>query len=88
MSQYATVGEDEDATFGAVHEDGSDFILRLFWFPNNVINRISPNEPVRLVFKATSDTTESKSLTIEIAWDGKWHEGRSEMSEHLIIKVI
>jgi hypothetical protein len=47
-----------------------------------------PNEPVQLSFKAVSDTVESNSLIVQVAWDGKWSEGTKEMQQHLIVAEV
>ncbi len=83
---YATIGPDEMSTFGFVIEDSDKFTLQLYWCPNNLNPAFLPNEPIRLSFKAVSDTVESNLLTVEVTWDGKWVEGSNEMQEHLIVK--
>ncbi len=75
-----------NATFAAVLQDTGVIELRMYWFPNNLPRKIEPNDPTRLCFKAVSDMAESNEVTIEIAWDGQWFEGRAEMAEHLIIR--
>jgi len=85
---YATIGPDEMATFGYVVEDGDRFALQLYWCPNNLDPTFPPNDPVRLSFKAVSDTVESRVLTVEVSWDGRWEEGSSEMQQHLVVKEI
>jgi hypothetical protein len=85
---YATVGPDELSTFGCLLENSNSFELQLYWYPNNLKNKIFPNEPTRLLFKAVSDTAESNSLICEIAWDGIWVEGRAEMKNHLVVSGL
>jgi hypothetical protein len=85
---YATVGPDELSTFGYLLENSHSFELNLYWYPNNLKRKILQNEPTRLVFKAVSDTAESKSITLEVAWDGIWLDGSAEMKNHLIIKEV
>lgn len=83
---YATVGPNEQSTFGFLLENANSFELQLYWYPNNLKNTIPSNEPTRLTFKAVSDTTESGPFNIEVAWDGIWVEGRAEMKNHLVVK--
>jgi hypothetical protein len=85
---YATIGPDEMATFGFIIEGASRFELQLYWRPNNLDPTFPPNEPVQLSFKAVSDTVESNSLTVQVAWDGKWEEGTVEMQGHLTINEV
>ena len=35
---------------------------------------------------ATSNETDSPSLRLEVAWDGQWNAGKSEMGQHLKIR--
>lgn len=83
MAQYQTVGPTQIATFACVHQNETEISLRLYWFPNNMRRSISPMETVRLSFVAASDGAESEVLPVEIAWDGKWTEDRSEMKKNL-----
>ncbi len=85
---YTTIGPDEMATFGFVVEDAKWFALQLYWCPNNLEPAFPPNEPIRLKFKAVSDSEESNTLTVQVAWDGMWSEGSKEMQQHLIVKEI
>ena len=85
---YATIGPDEMSTFGFVVEDAKRFALQLYWCPNNLEPSFPPNEAIRMRFKAVSDSTESNTLTVQVAWDGMWNEGSKEMQQHLIVKVV
>jgi hypothetical protein len=35
---------------------------------------------------AASDENDSPSLRLEVAWDGRWDAGETEMAQHLIIR--
>jgi hypothetical protein len=85
---YTTIGPDEMSTFGFLVEGSPTFDLQLYWCPNNLVPHFPPNDPLRLIFKAVSDTVESDTLTVQVAWDGKWEEGSNEMQQHLIVKAI
>lgn len=85
---YTTIGPDEMSTFGFVVEDAKRFALQLYWCPNNLDPTFPPNEPIRMRFKAVSDSAESNTLTVQVAWDGVWNEGSKEMQQHLIVKVV
>jgi hypothetical protein len=88
MPLYATIGPDELSTFGQLLEGSDSFELQLYWYPNNLTPTIPSNEPTRLQFKAVSDTVASDTLTVEVAWDGDWVEGRLEMQNHLVVREI
>jgi hypothetical protein len=85
---YATIGPKQLSTFGCLRENSDFFELQLYWYPNNLKRAIPPNEPTRLEFKAVSDTAESKATTIEVAWDGRWVEGVTEMQNHCVVKEV
>lgn len=85
---YTTIGPDEMSTFGFVVEGATRFELQLYWCPNNLDPTFPPNEPIRMRFKAVSDSAESNILTVQVAWDGVWSEGSNEMQQHLIVRAI
>ncbi len=88
MPLYATIGPPELSTFGALLSDSDKMELKMYWYPNNLKRSILPNDPTRLEFQAVSDTAISKPIIVEIAWDGNWETGRSEMQNHCIVKEI
>jgi hypothetical protein len=88
MPQYTIIGPDEHSTFACLREDSHSIQLRLYWIPLNLDPDIGPNDPTRLEFKAVSDTAESDTRTLEIAWDGQWVQGSTEMSNHMIVKIV
>jgi len=87
MPLFLTVGFEVKATFACVHTGQQVVELRMYWYPNNLQPKIMPNDPARYTFKAVSDVAESEEITVEVAWDGTWAEGRAEMAEHLIVKT-
>jgi hypothetical protein len=87
-SMYATIGPDDSAVFGNLEKSARSFILQLYYYPNNLEGTIESNQPTRLVFKAVSDTAESKELTIEVEWDGVWEEDRIKMKGHCKVAEI
>ena len=86
--QFTTVGPDEYSAFARIIEGRKALELRLYWYPNNLTPFIPSGEITRLQFKAVSDIAESNVLTIEIAWDGQWEQGSTEMARHMIIKKV
>ncbi len=88
MPLYITVGPDNHATFAGVLEGSDKIELKLIFYPNNLNPFVIKNDPTRFMFKAVSDNGESNELTVEVAWDGLWFEGRSEIKDHLIVKEV
>jgi hypothetical protein len=88
IPQFATIGPDEHSTFARILEGSNTIELRLYWCPMNLIATISPHDKTRLHFKAVSDTTESKSLIVEIAWDGQFEQGTTEMGKHMVVHEV
>lgn len=88
MPLYATVGPPERATFGFLLQDSQAFGLQLYFPPNNLRGDVPKGEPTRFEFRAVSDTVRSETITLEVAWDGTWAEGRAEMQRHLVVKQV
>lgn len=89
MPLYATIGlAEERATFGSLLQDSRAFKLRLYSYPNNLQREVPRGEPTRFEFRAVSDTVGSETITVEVAWDGTWAEGLTEMKRHLIVKQV
>jgi hypothetical protein len=86
--QYPTIGPESLATFGCLLEHRDSFKLQLYLYPNNLDPRIRPNKPTRLELQAVSDTAKSKTLTIEVVWDGKWVEAGDQIQNHCVVKEI
>ena len=86
--QYAKIGPEDASPFGCLSEKSNAFELQLYWCPNNLSPRIHSNDPTRLEFKAVSDTAESRTITVQVAWDGEWAEGGAEMPNHLVVQEI
>jgi hypothetical protein len=85
--QFPTIGPETLATFGWLREDEL-FRLQLYLYPNNLQESIPADEPTQLVFRAVSDTAESKPLTVEVAWDGIWVEARDQIANHCVVRPV
>jgi len=85
---YAKIGPEDAATFGCLSKESDAFDLQLYWYPNNLSRRVLPDDLTRLEFKAVSDTAESRTIIVQVAWDGEWAEGRAEMPNHLVVQEI
>jgi hypothetical protein len=57
--------------------------------PNNLKARWHEAlESVAIVFVAKSIEAESDPLRLEIAWDGRWSDDKTELKKHLTVKVV
>ena len=83
---YLTIGPEQSATFGSLLSNSNAIELKFYWYPNNLEKVIKDNDQTLLRFKAVSDTAESNTLNIEVAWDGEWVEGITEMNNHCIVR--
>ena len=61
-------------------------IYSKFRYPKHICKDKVKNDQALLQFQAVSDTAESNVLDVEVACDGKWVEGSTEMSNHCIVK--
>lgn len=85
LPQYPTIGPEEICTFGNLIK-GQNFILSPYVKPNNFVGFITPNQNMLIEVQAVADNVESRSLYIEISWDGKWSEDTKQMQQHLVVK--
>jgi hypothetical protein len=83
--QFRTIGPEAHAVLGTLRED-EQFKLQLYLYPTNIIKWIRWDEPTLLVFKAVSDTAESKPLAIELTWDGKWTDAQDDIGKHCVVR--
>ena len=86
--QLQTIGPDTKSPFARLVEDTPAVVLMLYLYPNNLDSKIQQDEPRRLVFRADSDIAASPPITLEVAWDGQWTDGRTEIGEHLVVKRV
>lgn len=42
---------------------------------------------LRLTLQAQSDESDSEPLTVEIRWNGQWHDGALEMAQHVLLQA-
>jgi hypothetical protein len=84
---YSIVGPDDICDWGSVRRD-SKFQLSPFVFPNNFGGTIEPNGRMRVQVKAVADNAESKSLCVDISWDGHWSDDTLGMANHLVVKEV
>ena len=85
LPQYPTLGPEEICTFGNLIK-GQNFVLSPYVKPNNFVGYIQQNQKMLIEIQAVADNAESRSLCIEISWDGKWSEDTKQMQQHLVVK--
>lgn len=68
--------------------DEKGFMLLTYIIPNNLDGRVRADERMRVLARAEGDNAISEYVLIEIAWDGKWEAGDSEMKQHLVVKQL
>jgi hypothetical protein len=87
MPQYPTIGPAINCDLGFV-VNGKGFMLSTLFVPNNLDPKVLKDQTIRIEAIAVSDETESKPVSVEIAWDGAWKEDAKEMSKHMVVKQI
>lgn len=86
LRTVGTAGDEAVADFFFVLEEKPlEFVLALV--PNNFPNKIDAPLKVWVTLEARAIEGRSKPLRLQIAWNGKWHDGREEMAENLPVKV-
>jgi hypothetical protein len=55
-------------------------------FNLEVVKRNSANLILRV--QARSNEADSAILSIQVSWDGQWHDGATEMQRHLVVRVM
>jgi hypothetical protein len=58
--------------------------------PNNLADFAVRRGPFEMVlsFQARAAEASSSMKRIKISWDGQWHDGESEMAQHLVIREL
>ena len=87
IPQFPTVGPTLNADLGYIRSDGT-FRLTPLFAPNNLNIAVAAGERIVVEALAISDETESKPVSVEIAWDGVWSEDAAEMQRHLVVKEV
>jgi hypothetical protein len=85
--QYSTVGSDDFVDLGHLQK-GKNFYLTPYISPSNLEGFLRPNEQMRVEVQAVADNAESKSVCIDISWDGHWSDGSEEMTKHLVVTQV
>jgi hypothetical protein len=86
MPAQRTIGSEADADLCMIVRDR--FELLLLVQPNNLDSRRYGTMRMRVVLQARGIEADSNQLTLDIAWNGKWHDGAIEMGSNLTIKEV
>jgi hypothetical protein len=74
---------------GYLAQDGSHFEPSLYFYPNNFKGFVRAGDSVRLGIGINAENfTSTKSLLVEISWDGKWDTDLNQMERHLVVKEV
>lgn len=68
--------------------EGQPFIFTTYFIPNNFEPRVQSGQKVRIQARAEGDNAMSNDVCIEVAWDGNWHEGTTEIQRHLVVREV
>jgi hypothetical protein len=84
-----TVSDIETCDLGFLDQNADRFRLSTLVMPNNVKGYVRSGEAIRIrIIASGQNTTSSKPLFIEIAWDGVWSANKEEMQNHLVVKEV
>jgi len=87
LRTVGAAGDEAVANFFFVLESKPlEFMLALV--PNNFQHRIDPPLKIWVTLQARAAEGVSKPWRLQIAWNGKWHEGSAEMGDNLKIRVL
>ena len=80
-----TIGPDAEANLLWVREDGWFQFEPIVW-PNHFPKPVQQGTAKFWVtVQVQSIEAHSKPLRLKVAWDGRWHEGASEIKKHLVV---
>ncbi|NLW30917.1 MAG: hypothetical protein GXY77_05605 [Fibrobacter sp.] len=79
-----TIGPDQVCDIGYIEEGNNFKITTEINLPQYQFE-MNPNEKIRMELIAVADNSKSKSLYIEIGWDGIWVNDAKGMGDHLSI---
>lgn len=80
-----TLGSDRVCDIGRITKSHGFEILTPFK-PNNFNGMLPSAGKLRLSFEIVGENALSNTFAVEIAWDGGWDEGASEMARHLVFR--
>jgi len=84
-----TISDIEICDLGFLDQNANAFRLSTLVMPNNVHGYVQANDAIRIrVVASGQNTTSSKPLFLEIAWDGVYTLDKEEMQKHLVVKKI
>lgn len=90
VKQLPPISKDSNPEYlcdlGKMTEKGFELITS--FLPNSFSGVLNDSGSIRLEMAALAENARSRSLKLEITWDGEWVESHEEMQEHLAIKEI
>jgi hypothetical protein len=60
--------------------------LTLLFTPYGVTPRYQKPGALRLTLQARSDEADSNQLVVTLRWNGQWHDGATEMAQHVRVE--
>jgi hypothetical protein len=94
MPQRVTVGTPARADLISVmkHDGQPDRIrflqMHLMWQPNYFDNFRPLSGSMTITLQARSNEADSNLLALHVDWDGNWHDGDTEMQQHLRVSQV
>ena len=85
--QFPSIGPDDVSDLGCIPK-GQRFSLTPYVIPNGFNGFVEANQSIRVEVTAVANNGQSKSLLIEIAWNGYWRDEAAEMRRHLVVKEV
>jgi len=83
-----TVGAAKDCDFCMVLRNGGTLSLMPLILPNSLNARRQGRCRFIACVQVRSNQADSQEIRIEVAWDGLWEDGDTEMQRHLEIKIL
>jgi len=83
-----TVGAAKDCDFCMVLKNGGTLSLMPVILPNSLNARRQGSCRFIVWVQARSNQADSQEIRIEVAWDGLWEDGDTEMQRHLDVKIL
>jgi hypothetical protein len=82
-----TIGASADCDFISVVK-GKWVELQPMIEPFNLEKRMKENGIFVATVQAKSREVDTPKVRIKVSWDGKWHDGKSEMGSHLVVQNV
>ncbi|MFC1884660.1 hypothetical protein ACFL2O_07810 [Thermodesulfobacteriota bacterium] len=88
MPDEVEVGKEAQCTVFRIYKAGQGIqIPTMGHLPNNFHSVIKPNEHLRITIEARADNARSKSIILQIYWNGNWPENEN-VGKDLNVRVL